>query len=126
MTRMQCREPVYGALCVTALPGVTEADSALFAMCFVMVPRSGRVELANRFLTMDGAPGGVASLIHMPKECAITAESASMARTFVVTCDCVVVSILETKFGLGHEGITPVNRMCGLGRGDHVRGLRRY
>jgi hypothetical protein len=107
-------------------PGVTEADSALFARCFVMDPPSGRVELANRSVAIDRAPEGVASLIHMPKECAITAESASMARTFVVTCDCVVVSILETKFGLGHEGITPINRICGLGRGDHVRGLRRH
>ena len=67
------------------LPGVTEADSALFVRCFVMVPQSGRVELANRFLAMDRAPEGVASLIHMPKECAITAESASMVRD--IRCD---------------------------------------
>jgi hypothetical protein len=36
------------------LPGVTEADSALFARCFAMVSRSGRVEL-NKSITCDGS-----------------------------------------------------------------------
>lgn len=67
------------------LPGVTEADSALFARCFVMVPRSGRVELANRLLAIDRAPEGVASLVHMPKECARTAENVS--RIGDIRCD---------------------------------------